>query len=162
MDDKDTKVAPRICDTYLSMVENSVGSKVWQNVWADVDGVKTDVTQGGIKSCAFFVSSILKNFDFIKKTHATVNSTVKDLKESGWKSIAKPKTGAVIVYEAIEFDDGQSNEHIAIFISSKQAISNSYTQKVPVIHDVEMVFDDKPRKITDILFNDSVNTKGVK
>ncbi len=153
------KVTPRIFDTYLSMVKNSVGSKTWQTVWADIDGVKTDVTEGGIKSCAIFVSSILKSFDFVKKTHATVNSTIKDLKESGWVEIAKPKAGAIVVYEAIEFDDGQSNEHIAICVDDTKAVSNSYTEKVPVIHDIEMTFGGKPRKITDILYNDEKLTE---
>lgn len=162
MSKEEIKVVPKVFDTYISMVENSVGSKAWQTVWADVDGKKTDVTMGGVKSCAFFVSSILKNFDFIKKTHATVASTTKDLKESGWVSIESPRAGAVIVYEPVVFDDGESNEHIAICVSDTKAVSNSYTKRVPVIHDIEMVFDDKPRKITHILFNDSVNTNGVK
>jgi len=152
-------VTPRIFDTYLSMVKNSVGSKTWQTVWADIDGVKTDVTEGGIKSCAYFVSGILKNFDFVKKTHATVNSTIKDLKESGWEMISNPKAGAIVVYEAIEFDDGQSNEHIAICIDDTKAVSNSYTEKIPVIHDIEMSFDNNPRKITHILYNEDKLTE---
>lgn len=146
-------VTPRIFDTYLSMVKNSVGSKTWQTVWADIDGVKTDVTEGGIKSCAYFVSSILKNFDFIKKTHATVGSTVKDLKESGWTSIESPKAGAVVVYEGVEFNDGEVDKHIAICASDTEAISNSYIKKVPVIHSVEMEFNGNKRKILQILYN---------
>ena len=162
MNKEESKVSPRVFDTYIAMVENSIDSKAWQTIWADVDGVKTDVTQGGIKSCAFFVSSILKNFDFIKKTHATVGSTKKDLKESGWVNLAKPKAGAIVVYEPVVFDDGENNEHIAICISATEAVSNSYTKRVPVLHNIEMVYNDKPRKITDILYSDSINTKGVK
>lgn len=162
MSKEEIKVVPKVFDTYIAMVENSVGSKAWQTIWADVDGVKTDVTQGGVKSCAFFVSSILKNFDFIRKTHATVASTKKDLKESGWINIPKPKAGAIVVYEPIVFDDGESNEHIAICVSATEAVSNSYAKRVPVMHNIEMVFDDKPRKITDILYSDSINTNGLK
>lgn len=158
MDQQEIKVTPRLFDTYMSMVKNSVGAKTWQTIWADVDGVKTDVTQGGVKSCAIFVSSILKNFDFIKKTHATVGSTVKDLKESGWASTSKPKAGAIVVYEAIVFEDGEANEHISICIDSSQAVSHSYTKKVPVIHVIEMVYNASPRKITDILYNKDVLT----
>lgn len=153
MSSNEPKVTPRIFDTYISMVHNSIGSRTWQTVWADIDGVKTDVTEGGVKSCAFFVSSILKNFDFIKKTHATVGSTVKDLKESGWTSIGSPKSGAVVVYEGVEFDDGQSNEHIVICVSDTEAVSNSYIKKVPVIHAIDMEFNGNNRNITEILYN---------
>lgn len=142
------------------MVQNSVGSKIWQTVWADIDGVKTDVTQGGIKSCAFFVSSILKNFDFIKKTHATVNSTIKDIKESGWTNIKSPKAGAVVVYEGIKFEDGEINEHIAICVSDTEAVSNSYIKKVPVIHSINMEYEGKPRKITEMLYNSELLNNG--
>lgn len=150
---KEPKVTLRIFDTYISMVNNSVGSKTWQTVWADIDGVKTDVTQGGVLSCAVFVSSILKNFDWVKKTHATVSSTVKDLEESGWTSIDSPKAGAVVVYEGVEFDDGEINEHIAICVSDTEAISNSYIKKVPVKHNIDMEYEGKTRKIADILYN---------
>lgn len=157
MNSNEPKVTPRIFDTYISMVKNSVGSKAWQTVWADVDGVKTDVTLGGIKSCAFFVSSILNNFDFVKKTHATVTSTVKDLKESGWTSTKNPQAGAVVVYESIMFDDGEGNEHIAICISDTKAVSNSYTKRVPVAHDIAMNLNGKPRKIIEILYKSSID-----
>jgi hypothetical protein len=162
MNKGEIKVTPRLFDTYISMVLNSVGSKTWQTVWADVDGQKTDVTMGGVKSCAFYVSSILQNFDLVARTHATVTGTVKDLKESGWINISKPKTGAIVVYEAVEFDDGESNAHIAICVDSKQAVSNSYVEKVPVIHNIETVFDGKKRKITDILYNSEKLINGVK
>lgn len=162
MNKEEVRVVPRVFDTYISMVLNSVGSKTWQTVWADVDDQKTDVTMGGVKSCAFFVSSILKNFDFIKKTHATVAGTTKDLKESGWTNISNPKTGAIVVYEAIEFEDGVSDAHIAICIDSKKAVSNSYSKRVPVLHNIEMEFNDKSRNITDILFNKAIETNGVK
>lgn len=153
MSSNEPKVAPRTFDTYLSMVKNSIDSRTWQTVWVDIDGVKTDATEGGIKSCAFFVSSILKNFDFIKKTHATVGSTVKDLKESGWTSIESPKVGAVVVYEGVQFNDGEVDEHIAICASDTEAVSNSYIKKVPVIHSVEMEFNGNKRNILQILYN---------
>lgn len=162
MSKEEIKVVPRIFDTYISMVINSVGSKAWQTVWADVDGKKTDVTMCGVKSCAFYVSSILKNFDMVTRTHATVSATVKDLRESGWISISNPKAGAIIVYEPVVFDDGESNEHIAICIDSKQAVSNSYSKKVPVIHSIETIFDGKHRKITEILYNSTKLINGVK
>ena len=68
-------------------------------------------------------------------------------------SIESPRAGAVIVYEPVVFDDGQSNEHIAICVSDTEAISNSYIKKVPVIHAIDMEFNGKPRKIIEILYN---------
>lgn len=150
------QVSKRVFDTYLSMVANSVGAKVWQTVWADIDGVKNDVTEEGILSCAFFVSSVLKNFDYIKSVHATVNSTVKDLSEFGWVSIEHPQAGAVVVYEPVTFDDGSHDEHIGICVSSTEVVSNSYIERAPVRHNLEMMFQGKPRKITHLLYKPGV------
>ena len=46
MNKDEIKVTPRVFDTYISMVINSVGSNAWQTVWADVNGKKNRCDDG--------------------------------------------------------------------------------------------------------------------
>ena len=88
-------------DSYLKTLENSVGNKLFRNLYFDINGKRTDILKNGVLSCAAFVSWILKNFDLIKERHATVDGTMKDLKKSGWYKIEKPKLGSILVWEEI-------------------------------------------------------------
>lgn len=124
-----------VLESYLTMVKNSLGAKVWQNYFAEVDGEKLDVMYGGSNACAWFVSGVLVMHKLIQSSHATVASTVKDLEESQWHKITEPKPGAVIVYAPITFKDGSTHEHVAIYIGDEKAISTSYTRAVPIEHD---------------------------
>jgi hypothetical protein len=91
------KVTPLVLETYLAVIKNSVGSKMFRNFYAEVNGKPTDIMKNGDVSCAFFASSILVLFKLIKETHGTVDSTINDLKESGWLEIKKPKAGSVLI-----------------------------------------------------------------
>lgn len=77
------KVIPLIYETYLKLIDNSVGTNMFRTMYASVNDIKQDVMRNGDLSCAFFVSSILKMFDWIEKVHATVDNTIKDLEKSG-------------------------------------------------------------------------------
>ena len=114
------KVEFLLPDTYIETIKKSVGTKMFQNIYALVDGEKTDVAQGGVYSCANYASSILVMFDLIEKRHATVKSTVKDIKNSGWKKIEKPKKGAVIIWEPWKKSD---RNHIGFYVEDNVAIS---------------------------------------
>ncbi len=151
-----SKVIPLIFDTYLAVIKNSVGTKLFRNLYSAVNDKKTDITQGGELSCAFYVSSILKMFNFIKKIHATVDSTIKDLKESGWREINQPKIGSVLVWEKIDFGKGDIHKHIGFFIGHHKAISNNYQLKYPIKH--HWNFNGK-RKIEIILWNPKINPR---
>lgn len=94
---KKQKVEPILIDTYLGAIKNSIGSKMFRNLYAKVDGKKVDITKNGNLSCAVFVSSILFLFKLIKGVHATVNGTIRDLKESGWIETKTPEIGCVLV-----------------------------------------------------------------
>lgn len=120
-------------DSYLKAIENSVGSKLFRNLYFDIDDKKTDILKNGVLSCAFFVSWILKNFNLIKEGHAMVNGTIKDLHKSGWKKIKRPKTGAVLVWEEKTFTDGP-HKHIGFYIGKNKAVSNSLKTKYPIKH----------------------------
>jgi len=143
--------------TYLKMIENSVGSRMFQHLYIkDKEKNKSiNVVQSGQLSCAFFVSYILYFFDLIKSPHATVKSTEKDMRDSGWKEINKPKKGAVIVWEKIKYDSGKKHSHLGFYMGYNQAISNNFKKRVPHKHHFTYGKKSEPkyRKIKSILWH---------
>jgi len=131
---KKQKVIPILFDTYIAVIKNSVGSKIFRNSYAKINNKKTDILQNGNLSCAFFISSILVLFKLIKEIHGTVDETVRDLEQSGWQKITKPKIGSVIVWEKIDFGNKDFHKHIGFYIGNNKAISNSSKWKYPTIH----------------------------
>jgi hypothetical protein len=127
------KVKIILLDSYLETIKKSIGAELFQTLWAEVNGRKRDILQKGEKSCAVFVSGILLWFGLISSRHATVKGTVADMKQAGWKKIAKPKIGSVLHWEAEE-SNGSVNEHLGFYVGHKQAISTSRTRRVPVLH----------------------------
>jgi hypothetical protein len=143
------KIISLLKDSYLAVIKNSVGSKLFRNFYAQVNGKKKDILRNGELSCAFFVSSILKIFDLISKTHFTVKNVVEDLKKSGWKEIKKPKIGSVIVWERKKFSK-EVHRHIGFYVKKNIAISNSSKKKTPIFH--HFTFN-KKRKIEAIFWH---------
>lgn len=137
-------------DTYIALIQNSLGTKLFQNMYAKVNGKKQDIVGGGDLSCALYVSSLLVLAGFMKKIHTTVVGTEKDLATLGWKKTKKPKYGDILVWEAWEKSGGHA--HIGFYAGTDQAISNSAEKRVPIVH--HMYFrlkNGKPaRKITAI------------
>ncbi len=129
------KVTPLIFDTYLAVIKNSVDSKLFRNFYAKVNGKRSDIMRNGELSCAFYVSSILALFKFIKKMHGTVDSTIEDLKKCGWKKIRKPAIGSILVWEKVGFGDNDVHKHIGFFIGNNKAVSNSFKFGYPIKHD---------------------------
>jgi len=125
---------PLVFDTYVAVINNSVGSKLFQTYYVSAGKKKVDVMRGGELSCAFFVSSILVLFNLAGKVHGTVKSAEKDLEKSGWKRIKTPKVGSVVVWEAIPDKRGELHSHIGFYVGSNRAISNSSKKKYPVKH----------------------------
>ncbi len=128
----------RLLDSYLAVIKNSVGSRMFRNLYASVAGVTTDVSRDGQLSCAFFVSSVLTMLALAKSSHATVTSTIRDLRESGWQEVpingAEPLPGSVLVWEKIDFGDNNLHGHIGFYIGNGTAISNDETTGVPAAH----------------------------
>jgi len=163
---KKEKVIPILFDTYIAVIKNSVGSKMFRNSYAKINGPsaragkKTDILQNGNLSCAFFVSSILVLFKLIKEIHATVDGTVKDLERSGCQKITKPKIGSVIVWEKIDFGNKDFYKHIGFYIGNNKAIStNSFKKGQPTVHHWTYgIKRNKPgRKIEAIFWNKKLN-----
>lgn len=142
-----------IYSTYLAAIKNSVGSKFFRNMYARDGKKRIDVLENGNLSCAYFVSTILRHFELIKKVHATVKNAVKDAKKSGWKRVAKPKIGSVLVYEEKYFPEtGNKHMHIGFYIGDGKAISTSSKFRTPIIHDWQKEpSSGKPRKVIEIL-----------
>lgn len=147
-------------ETYLAVIRNSVGTKMFRNFYMTIEGKKMDATRDGEVSCAYFVSNVLHMFSrlkLIREPHLTVTSTVKDLMENGWKEIAKPRVGAVLVWEK-KLAAGSTNAHIGFYVGDDMAVSNLYTRKSPGKH--HWTFggsDGKPaRKVEMILWHDAL------
>ena len=138
-------INPLIYDTYLAVIKNSVGSKEFRNFYAKVSGRKEDIMKNGDLSCAFFVTSILVLFNIIKRVHTTVESTIDDLRESGWQEIKKPKVGSILVWEKMN-----QHGHIVFYIGNNKAISNNSKLKYPAKSDWQ--FNGK-RNIEHIFWN---------
>lgn len=140
-------------DTYLAVVKNSINSKMFRNLYAKVNGKKTDITDNGNLSCAFFVSSILYMFRLIREMHATVNGTVRGLIEFGWTEIEKPKVGCILVWKETDFGKGDLHKHIGFYIGQNKAISNDYKKGFPVEHEWKF------REIEIMLWNPKLNIR---
>ncbi len=161
---KKQKVIPIIFDTYIAVIKNSVGSKMFRNSYAKINDKKTDILQNGMLSCAFFVSSILVLFKLIKEIHGTVDGTVRDLEQSGWQKTTKPKIGSVIVWEKIDFGNKNFHKHIGFYIGNNKAIStnnfkNNFKKRQIVIHHWTYgIKRNKPiRKVEQIFWNKKLN-----
>jgi hypothetical protein len=116
-----------------ALIQNSLGSKFFRSIYFNVNGKSKDILENGNLSCAFYVSVILKILGLISGVHATVKSTILDMKKSGWQKTKKPTFGAVIVWEPILKN---KHYHIGFFLNSKKAVSNSSKKGYPIIHDI--------------------------
>jgi len=155
MKNKKQNVVPVLKNSYLRAIRNSIGTKLFRNFYAKVDGksrrkasrmleiqtlpsaekisAKKDILHDGDLSCAYFVSCVLKIFDLIGKTHLTVEGTEADMKKAGWKIVKVPNKGSVLVWEKKKFGK-EEHSHIGFFIGNGKAISNSAKNKIPVEH----------------------------
>lgn len=147
------EVKPLIFTTYLAMIEQSVGSKMFRNLLALVNGQKKNIVVNGRVACAFYVSALLLIFKLIKNLHATVDGTVTDLKKFGWKQIKKPRNGCIIIWDKGDFGAGVHN-HIGFYIGDNFAVSNSSTKRHPVKHHWTY---NKKRKIKLLLWHPKLN-----
>ena len=147
------KVTPLLFDTYMTMVENSIGTNMFRTAYAEVDGERKDVTLNGGLSCAFFVSSVLTILKLIKEIHITVAGTVRDLENSGWVEIQEPRVGAVIVWKVFDSGDGDPHPHIGFSLGEDEVISNSKEYGYPIKHKI----DHRDREVEKIFWHEKLN-----
>jgi hypothetical protein len=150
---KSGTVTPLIGPSYLAAIRNSVGTRLFRNFYAEVDGKRRDVMRDGDLSCAFFVSSVLVMFGLLKKVHATVKCTVADLEKSGWQSVRVPRAGDVLVWEPVIDERGESHAHIGFALGNGMAISNASAPGVPERHSVTFgTRGGKPRRRIEAIY----------
>ncbi len=124
-----------IKNSYLAAIQNSVGSRLWQNFYVVAGDGKVDVMKSGGLSCAFYVSTILSMFGLINSVHATVKSTIEDLKENGYIETQTPIKGDIIIWEAQNFE-GETHSHIGFWWNETTAVSNSDLNGFPIFHSI--------------------------
>ncbi len=102
---------------------------MFRNLFFDVKGKKADILKNGNLSCAVFVSSVLYLFKLISGTHATINSTLADMKKSGCREIKKPKIGCLALW-----DYEKGHRHLGFYIGKKSAVSNDSQKRIIARH----------------------------
>jgi hypothetical protein len=168
-----------------TMAKKLVGSEAWQHFycskelqerndgfttntiysevkWSDHPEDYLDSVRGGLRSCSFFVSSLLAIFGLIDRCHTTTETTIKDMQVHDFYEIDELRPGAIVVYEFNDFEsdnpDSKPAPHIGICISKDQVISTTGKTLSPVIHlaNMEDIYGQK-RKIESIFWHDRLN-----
>lgn len=147
-------------ESYLETIKKGIDTKMFQSLWAEIEGRKVDITESGRFSCALFVSGVLMWFGLIKERHATVKGTIEDMIKSGWYEIKKPKIGCILRWEAVK-SDGSLNEHLGFYVGGGMAISNDKKKGTPVKH--HWTYGEKnglpKRKIINIYWHPKLDSK---
>ncbi len=123
-------------DSYLKMICNSVGTRMFRNLYLKKNNKKVDVTEDGELSCAFFVSNLLLIWKMISEGHATIKSTIRDMLKNGWKeiSLSDIRPGDIIVWEDKKFKKNRRHSHIGFYLGKKKAVSHSDGVKAIDVH----------------------------
>src|ERR1051326_3262321 len=106
--------------SYLAMIRNAAKGEnnMFRNLYALVDGQEQDILQNGQVSCAVFVSSVLAFSGMLDRPHATVQGTEKAMAQAGWTEVANLREGAVITWEPITYEDGETHWHIGFYVGN--------------------------------------------
>lgn len=137
MNEKMPKVIFSIADNCVNFVKNSIGSNTFRNVCFNINGKVIDLAENGNLSCAVFVSSILYLLKLIKDVHITVDSTVRDLRNSGWIEVQEPKRGCVLIWKEKDFGKSGLHRHLGFYVGDGKAISNNPEKGYPTEHNWE-------------------------
>lgn len=125
-------------ETYLSMLGNLAGTKMFRNLWAMQSGCgPIDLLEDGKKPCAVVVSSVLLLFGLVGSKRATVEGLERDLVASGWSWGEEiPRVlGSVLVWEP-RLQNGHKNPHVGFYIGNGFAVSNDWKSGVVKTHHV--------------------------
>ena len=144
-------------ETYLAVIKNSIGTKMFSEGYARIDGQVANILKGGEVSCAFFVSGVLCLFDvkLIDHTHTTVASTTKALIACGWEKLDELsdnqlQPGDIIVWQKHKFPNGEEHYHIGFYVGNGQAVSNDYVSGAPQRHTLHQTPDGLSRQIDSV------------
>lgn len=95
---KGVVVEPLLLETYLAMIDASVGTPLFRTFMAKVNGKRTNIVREGRVSCSFYTASILKLFNLVQEVQVTINRLKRDMRDSGWYEIPRPRVGCVVFW----------------------------------------------------------------
>lgn len=120
-------------ESLLARVCSAVGTRMFRNLYMIVDGKKQDILKDGDLSCALFVSTVLVGLHLVKEVHASIGSTIADMRSSGWVRIHSPRVGCVVVWDTTN-EPRESHQHMGFYIGKGRAISNVSKKRMPQEH----------------------------
>lgn len=116
-------------DTYLAMIQNSVGTRMFRRVYArDSSGRQKDIVRNGELACAFFVSFVLHNFKCLVEPHMTVSGTLADMQTSGWRNVPPDQLQPGDVVWGTRPNEPGGHKHIGFGLGAGWAVSTDLTQ----------------------------------
>ncbi len=124
-------------NNYLATIEGSVGSEMFRRLYARVGEEPQDLLDNGLKSCAFFVSTVLSmpNFALLTFPNATVVGLMRSLEAKSWKKIDQPsRPGEILIWENMKQADGEDHLHAGFFWGEERAISHVDSTRTPQEH----------------------------
>jgi len=117
--------------SYLTMIKNSVWTRMFRNNIFELDWKKIDILKNWSNSCAYFVSSVLKIFNFIGNIHTTVDWTIADILTHWWKEY---KWKEIPLWSILVWEVKNEHKHIWFYVWNNKAISNSSSKKAIIKH----------------------------
>ena len=121
--------------SYFEMIERSIGSPLFRNLYACVGDTEKDILENGNVSCAYYVSCILLIFKLIRAPHAMVEGTLRDMLSYGWYKSDAIQKGCVISWEDKYFiESGKTRGHIGFYVGNGIAVSNNPVTGTPQKH----------------------------
>jgi hypothetical protein len=124
---------------YLATIEGSIGSEMFRRLYAKVGDKPQDLLDNGLKSCAFFVSTVLSmpNFALLPFPNATVMGLMRSLEAKGWKKIDHySRPGEILIWENMKQADGEDHLHAGFFWGGDEAISHVDSSRTPQNHHI--------------------------
>lgn len=129
------KVLVLTTKTMLAMIESSVGTTMFQQCFALVNGEEEEVLQNGNRSCAVYLSSILVLSKLMKEVQLTVRRAITDMETCGWIETETLLPGCVLVWKEKDYGKGNLRRHIGFYVGDGIAISNDGETGCPMPHD---------------------------
>ncbi|MBP6881106.1 MAG: hypothetical protein KBC35_00560 [Candidatus Pacebacteria bacterium] len=150
-----------ILETYLAMIEGSVGSRQYLRLYVDDknEGCPRDVIDNGRFPCAYFSSSVMYLMTLLEKgPHTTVVKTVEWMLRSQWYQVYQLVIGAVITWGPKLGSDGKHHKHIGFYVGDEMAISTDGVTGIPTKHHFTYgVENGRPvRKVEAIFFHEKL------
>lgn len=110
----------------LYSAEALIGNQVFaHSFWRDGQS-NLDIVEGGAKSCAFALSSLLVWFEpnhrrLCRVRHTTVQGFLVDIAECRWQKMSRD--AIPYIGDVLHWEERRGNEHVGLYIGNQLAIS---------------------------------------